>query len=229
MNPLELTGRARTHVVELDDPKCILHREAVPAFLAMRRAAAEDGIDLLPVSSFRDFDAQVRIWNEKFQGRRALFDRNGRSLEASALETEALVDAILCWSAVPGGSRHHWGSDVDVIDRASVAAGASVRLLPEEFTAGPFVPLNRWLAANMARFGFFRPYSTDQGGVAPEPWHLSYAPVAVPALEQLTEAVLRDALQGADLGGAEIVMKRLAQIHRRYVAAVDSAPPAALA
>ena len=33
----------------------------------------------------------------------------------------------------------------------------------------------------MHAFGFFRPYTTDRGGVAPEPWHLSYAPVAARA------------------------------------------------
>lgn len=226
MNPLELTGRARTHVIDLHDPRCTLHREAVPAFLDMRRAAARDGFDLVPVSSFRDFAAQAGIWNEKFAGRRALFDRAGVELDAATLSPEQIVDAILCWSAVPGASRHHWGSEIDVIDRAAVEPGARVRLLPEEYLSGPFAPLDRWLTANLGRFDFFRPYTTDRGGVAPEPWHLSYAPVSVPALGQLSEAVLREALATSDLSGKEIVVARLAQIHQRYVASVDS-PPAA--
>ena len=29
-------------------------------------------------------------------------------------------DAILLWSALPGASRHHWGTDFDVFDRAAV-------------------------------------------------------------------------------------------------------------
>jgi LAS superfamily LD-carboxypeptidase LdcB len=216
-------------VVDLHDPRCTLHREAVPAFLDMRRAATKEGIDLVPVSSFRDFAAQAAIWNEKFGGRRALFDRAGIELDAAKLSPEQIVDAILCWSAVPGASRHHWGTEVDVIDRAAVEPGARVRLLPEEYVSGPFARLDRWLTDNQGRFRFFRPYATDRGGVAPEPWHLSYAPVSVPALGDLSETVLREALAASELSGKDIVMARLAQIHERYVASVDSPPPATVA
>ena len=65
MNELELTGRARTHVVELHHPSCVLHYEVVASFLAMRDAAAYNGIDLAARSSFRDFDTQLAIWNRK--------------------------------------------------------------------------------------------------------------------------------------------------------------------
>lgn len=221
MNELELTGRARTHVVDLHEPRCTLHREALPAFLELRRAAAAEGIDLHPVSSFRDFAAQLGIWNEKFAGQRALFDREGRELDAAALTPAELVDAILCWSAVPGASRHHWGTEIDVIDRAAVPEGARVRLLPQEYLSGAFVRLEQWMRDNLERFGFYRPYATDRGGVAPEPWHISYAPVSVPALAQLTPQVLEGALGDAALSGKEIVLARVADIHARYVASVD--------
>ena len=57
--------------------------------------------------------------------------------------------------------------------------GTSCRWCPAEYLAGgPFHRLTTWLDAHMHAFGFFRPYTTDRGGVAPEPWHLSYAPVA---------------------------------------------------
>jgi LAS superfamily LD-carboxypeptidase LdcB len=221
MNALELTGRARTHVVDVADPPCTLHVEAVPAFQAMRRAAAEAGIDLGVVSAFRDFDAQVRIWNEKYLGQRVLLDRNGRELQARNLDPDARIDAILCWSALPGASRHHWGSEIDVIDRAAVTPGMKIRLIPEEYTTGPFAHLDRWLTRHMGRFGFFRPYGTDRGGVAPEPWHLSYAPVSVPALEQLTPGLLRDALRHSGLEGLAALMPRVAGVHERYVMRVD--------
>ena len=39
MNERELTGRARTHVVDLERPRVTLHVEAVTSFLAMRDAA----------------------------------------------------------------------------------------------------------------------------------------------------------------------------------------------
>ena len=68
MNDLELTGRARSHIIEIDAPRCALHYEVVTSFFAMRTAAAVDGIDLRAVSGFRDFDRQVTIWNRKWLG-----------------------------------------------------------------------------------------------------------------------------------------------------------------
>ena len=65
MNEFELTGRTRTHVVELEQPRCTLHYAVVAAYLAMRDAAACAGIGLEAASSFRDFDRQLRIWNAK--------------------------------------------------------------------------------------------------------------------------------------------------------------------
>lgn len=189
----------------------------------MRAAAAAEGIDLFPVSTFRDFEAQLRIWNEKFRGRRPLYDRGGELLDYSTLNEPEIVSAILCWSAVPGASRHHWGTDIDVIDKASLPPGHASGLIPAEYgPGGPFEKLTGWLNANMPRFGFFRPYTVDRGGVSPEPWHLSYAPVSVPALEQLTESLLRTALLESEIEGKELVVQRLAEIHRRYVTSVDS-------
>src|SRR5688572_32862693 len=126
----ELTGQARTHVVELPESGCTLHRETVPAFLAMRAAAAADGIDLVAFSSFRDFDRQLTIWNEKFTGFRAMQDRQGAPLEALKLTPRERVEAILWWSALPGASRHHWGTDVDVMDRATRPAGYRLQVIP---------------------------------------------------------------------------------------------------
>lgn len=222
MNELELTGRARTHVVELNEPRCILHYEAAASFLAMRDAAAGAGIELAARSSFRDFDTQVTIWNRKWAGEKPLYDRSGQLLERSRIADGDAVDAILCWSAVPGGSRHHWGTDVDVVDTAAIPAGYAVELMPQEYAAdGIFARLSAWLDANMAHFGFFRPYRTDRGGVSPEPWHISYAPVALPALESLSLSTLRQVLDASAIAGKPHVLARLPEIYTRFLLAVD--------
>jgi LAS superfamily LD-carboxypeptidase LdcB len=224
MNELELTGQARTHVVELSEPRCALHYEAVASFLAMRDAARVDGIDLTPRSSFRDFQAQVGIWNRKWSGERPIYDRQGILLDRKQLSDAATVDAILCWSAIPGGSRHHWGSDIDVIDAAAVPPGYSVELLPGEYAAdGIFGRLSRWLDGNMQRFGFYQPYRTDRGGVSPEPWHLSYAPISQAALESLSLSTLRRVLEGSNIEGKPYVLARLPEIYTRFLLAVDAA------
>jgi len=117
LSPLELTGRARTHVQQVDELGCALHPQAASALLAMRTAAQRDGIALQAVSGFRDFERQLTIWNGKYSGARALLDAQNKPLEAATLNEHERVAAILVWSALPGASRHHWGSDFDLIDR----------------------------------------------------------------------------------------------------------------
>jgi LAS superfamily LD-carboxypeptidase LdcB len=222
MNELELTGRATTHVVELEHPKCVLHFEAVASFLAMRDAAARVGIDLQSRSAFRDFDTQMLIWNRKWRGERTLNGRNGRPVDHATLSAPELLDAILVWSAIPGGSRHHWGSEVDLIDAAAIPPGYAVQLVSAEYASdGIFARLSAWLDAHAADFGFFRPYRTDRGGVSPEPWHLSYAPVSMRALELLSLATLRRVLEQSNLEGKTQVLSRLPEIYTRFLLAID--------
>jgi LAS superfamily LD-carboxypeptidase LdcB len=223
MNELELTGRARTHVVDLEQPVCALHYEVVASFLAMREAAANERIELIARSSFRDFDTQLAIWNRKWRGEAPLFDRQGRQLDRACLSDADCVNAILCWSAVPGGSRHHWGTDIDVVDASAVPAGYKVQLIPAEYAAdGMFSRLSSWLDANMQTFGFYRPYRLDRGGVSPEPWHLSYAPVSGPALEALSLSMLRQVLEGSAIEGKQYVLNRLPEIYTRFLLSIDS-------
>jgi LAS superfamily LD-carboxypeptidase LdcB len=229
LGALELTGRARTHVLELAEPRCVLHREVVNPWLALRGAAASAGIDLAPASSFRDFERQRRIWNAKFRGERALLDAAGRVLDPAALDEHGLVEAILHWSALPGASRHHWGTEIDVIDVAALPPGQLPALVPGEFAAGgAFTRLDAWIAVHAGEFGFYRPYDVFRGGIQPEPWHLSYAPIARQAEGLLTPQLLAAALDGADIAGLATVLDRLGEIHARYVRAVATPPGAVL-
>lgn len=225
LNSLELTGRASTHVMTAPALASTLHPEAIAAALALRDAASIEGIDLAIVSSFRDFDRQVSIWNAKYRGERPLLDRMERPIDPSSLDERSRVDAILLWSALPGGSRHHWGTDIDVIDNSAVPLDYRPRLTSAEFSAnGPFARLDQWLEQNISQFGFFRPYALDHGGVQPEPWHLSYAPVAVPALESLTLEMLVEAVAGSSMHGRELVLARLPELYTRFVTSVDQCP-----
>jgi LAS superfamily LD-carboxypeptidase LdcB len=128
----------------------------------------------------------------------------------------------LLWSALPGASRHHWGTDVDLIDRRAIPPDYRVELTREEFApAGPFAPLAAWLETNAARYGFFRPFRGVLSGVQPEPWHFSFAPVAENARRALTPAVLQKAIAAVPLLGKEEVFARLDELHARYVGAID--------
>lgn len=225
MNPAELTGLSDAHVVALDDPRVRLHRSAVAAFAALRDAAARAGFDLAVASAFRDFARQRELWNAKWRGERPVLDAAGSPLDVAALAPAARVAAILNWTALPGGSRHHWGTDLDVWDRAAVPAGYRLQLVAAEYAAGgPFAGLTAWLDRRMRRYGFYRPYATGVGGVHPEPWHLSYAPVAEPARRALGVTALAAALTGRGVLGEEAILASLPSIHARYLAAVDRPP-----
>jgi LAS superfamily LD-carboxypeptidase LdcB len=229
----ELTGRARGHLRDLENSptsvRCALHKEVVGSYLALRAAAAVEGIDLVAFSGFRDFDRQLGIWNGKFRGERPMQDRAGRPIDVHVLSPAERVTAILWWSALPGASRHHWGTDFDVLDAAALPAGYKLQVVPGEYQpGGPFARLTAWLDAHMHAFGFFRPYATDRGGVSPEPWHLSHAPVAARAKAALTLEGLRGVLAQSEIEGKAEVLAVLDEIFARYVVNVDIAPEAAL-
>jgi LAS superfamily LD-carboxypeptidase LdcB len=222
VNPGELTGQARTHIAAVADPECLLHAQAVAPFLNLRRAAQADGIDLKPLSSFRDFARQLAIWNGKFSGERPMYDALGVKLNAAALTPWERIEAILLWSALPGASRHHWGTDVDLVDGKATEAGYQIKLTREEFApGGPFAALDRWLTTQAPRFGFFRPFQGVRSGVQPEPWHFSFAPIAEKARRRLSPDVLRAAIAAAPILGKDVVLQHLDDLHARYVATID--------
>lgn len=190
----QLTGQAEDHLVELADGHR-LQAAAARAFELLQADAAAAGFRLAIASSFRSFGRQLLIWNGKACGERPVHDDAGCPVDLAALDVEAQRQAILRFSALPGASRHHWGTDLDVFDAGAVAEGYQVALSPQEVApGGVFDALHCWLDEHIARgraHGFFRPYAQDRGGVAPERWHLSYAPLAAGCAQQLTPALLR--------------------------------------
>lgn len=219
-----LLGQSDTHLCSAHDAEdlgALIHQGAVDAFRDLRAAAGVQGFDLTILSGFRSFDRQLSIWNRKATGELAVLDSDARPLDIDSLTERELVFAILRWSALPGASRHHWGTDIDVYDAAALPPGYEVELVPSEVDAGGmFAPLHEWLDARITAgtaCGFFRPYDLDRGGVAPERWHLSYAPVATGYLRQLTPALLRETLQQADLRLKDVVLANLDEIFERFV------------
>lgn len=196
-----------------------LHPDALSAFIAMQDAAASDGIDCQLVSAYRSFERQRQIWNRKWRGEIPLYDATGRLLSPESLNDSEKLLAILTWSAMPGGSRHHWGTDIDVYDRASViASNHSFELVDSEYRdSGPCAALSDWLDDNAEQFGFFRPFSEFKGGVATERWHLSHRFSAAPFEQRRNISALTEALSGAALEGKQPLLEALPQLYARYV------------
>jgi len=174
-------GLAADHLVVLQG-HWLAEPETADAFSALALRAEAAGFDLRVASGFRDYDRQVRIINDKWTGRRPVLNDSGEPLHRGDFDDIDWLRAILRFSALPGTSRHHWGTDVDIWDAAAVSGDYAPQLLPAEYReGGAFGPLAAWLDALIAADdaeGFFKPYDCDRGGIAPEAWHLSYKPVA---------------------------------------------------
>lgn len=223
-NTAHLTGQTDLHICSAANAELLgagVHKDVLDPFLQLQGEARDEGFDLRIFSGFRDFDRQLGIWNRKATGKRAVLDSNAVALDIELLSERELAFAILRWSALPGASRHHWGTDLDVIDEAARPDGYEVELIPEEVNSGGmFGPLHDWLDERMtadSEFGFFRPYEWDQNGVAPERWHLSYAPVAAKNEQLLTIEVVRSTIQHADIELKEAVLEHLDEIFERFV------------
>ncbi len=221
----QLTGLDDTHLVTLSDG----HRLQVPvarAFAELQAEARRAGFELAIASSYRSFFRQLAIFNDKVSGLRPVYDDAGQVVLMDRLTAPEQLHAVLRYSALPGGSRHHWGTDLDVYDAAAVSADYALQLSPAEVASGGvFDDLHRWLDERIATgrsSGFFRPYGVDRGGVAPERWHLSYAPLSSSYVNYLTCDALRacwDTLaDGAELLLREEIEAHLPQILQRYVA-----------
>ncbi len=165
-----------------DGDPYLLHRETYAAFREMHAAAKADGVALTIISATRNFARQQSIWEAKWNGHRLLEGKEKANEVYPDAADRAL--AILRYSSMPGTSRHHWGTDVDLN-----------ALTNGYFDTGIGKEVYAWLTANAARFGFCQPY-TEKGPLRPngyeeERWHWSYLPLARP-LTSFAATALRD-------------------------------------
>ena len=150
-------------------------------------------------------------------GKTPIFDAGGQALAIERLSEREKIMAILRWSALPGASRHHWGSDFDLFDKRSLPQGASLQLQPWEYFNGHQSQFYRWLKQHLHQYDFFFPYQQDLGGVAIEPWHISHRATADQCLQQLTLPLLAQQLRQADLLGKQEVLAQLKTIYNRFI------------
>ncbi|MBH48771.1 MAG: peptidase [Halobacteriovorax sp.] len=219
-----LTGKTEEHLTR-GFSGFLFNQKASSALEILSKRAKKEGFDLRVVSSFRGFEQQKNIWQRKAQGQKVLLDSNGHPLKFEDLEPDQIVDAILRWSAFPGASRHHWGTDVDVFDANAVAADYEVQLTPQE-VAGVFAPFYSWideLVASDDAEGFFLPYDQDRGGIAPEAWHLSYRPVAKEYEKLYSEDFfIKHVSNLNELALIDEVKNRASEIYARFISNVAS-------
>mgnify|MGYP003526685968 FL=1 len=217
----QLLGLDESHLILVGRGPHRLTAATAAAFNDMQVAAAYEGFNLQAASSWRSFERQLAIWNGKWRGERPLLDADNQPLDALQLDDMERLHAILRWSALPGTSRHHWGTDLDIYDPDCLPVGTRLALEPWEYEAGGwFADLGEWLGDHMSDFGFFLPYAKPLDaaqGVAYEPWHISFAPES--GEQRLDPNALALCLQQADIEGKECILAHLDEILARYVTA----------
>lgn len=222
-----LTGKSREHLVPLPNAlsdKHALQPEAVNAFLELQQAAKKAGFNLQPASTFRDFERQKWIWNAKFNGERKVHDDQGQAIDLSSLDDWQKCQAILRWSAVPGASRHHWGTEIDFFDPDALPEGQKLMLEPWEYqTGGYFQRLTNWLLANAEQYGFYFPFMPEENGekseklIGVEPWHISYFPIAELYQQQFDASHLKQAWEAEDVAGKAALIAHFDTLFEDYI------------
>jgi LAS superfamily LD-carboxypeptidase LdcB len=217
MKPEELTGFETTHLAFSSYLNCYLHAQALEAIEELAIRAARAGFKFYIVSGFRNFSKQLSIWNKKFKGELPLYNRAGSELiTGNDLSEKERVHTILNWTALPGASRHHWGTDFDFIDKSNEAV--TYQLIPSEYTqGGPAHSLYCWLLQVAPKLGFFFPYPSASTGIAWEPWHLSYAPVSKTCLKALTIDLLSTVIASNEVLGEHTIIEHLDTLFYRYI------------
>ncbi len=212
-------GKSDSHIdfVGLEKP---VHQDVRTEIAALKQSASDAGFDLRLASGFRSFDQQLTIWNDKVNGVRPVLDANEIPIDVNTLAEKDVVFSILRWSALPGTSRHHWGTDVDVYDASAMPEGYSLQLtVKETLTGGVFESFYIWLDNMLCNSdsGFYRPYALDRGGVSPEPWHLSYRPLADNFAACCSVDAVVAQLTQSDIALKHIVIANIEEIFDRFV------------
>lgn len=163
-----------------------LRKETIAAFVKMYDAAKKEGVSLKIISATRNFNEQKSIWEAKWNGSRLV---NGKNLAQTINDPVERAKKILRYSSMPGTSRHHWGTDMDLNSLENAY-----------FTTAEGKKTYEWLKKNAAQFGFCQPYSVKNesrpNGYEEEKWHWSYIPLSAVLLKEYSGNIKPESITG---------------------------------
>lgn len=177
-----------------------LLKETYAAYLEMYQTAKKEGIELKIMSAARTFEEQKWIWEDKWTANRKHYPH-----------TDSLAVFVMQYSAMPGTSRHHWGTEVDLNSTS-----------PAWFETPYGKKVYAWLQENACNYGFCQTYDemglSRTTGYREEKWHWSYYPLSNIFQSKYGETVTYSHLQGfsGDASAAGL------QVIDRYVLAVSN-------
>lgn len=226
----ELVGKKNSNLVSIDGS--LVHQDILSDWVALKDSAKKSGFELAIVSSFRSFDRQLQIWNDKVSGKRPVLDSCGVKLDISLLSDDDLLFSILKWSAIPGTSRHHWGTDLDVYDKSAVNIEYDVKLTDDEvLNEGVFSPLHDWLdneIKNKKSFNFFRPFERKEmvpysafkkpPMISDERWHISHKTTSSFYSREINESKLHHFFTNQnDILLKDLILKNFENIYENFI------------
>lgn len=163
-----------------------MRTEAYEDFIKMYEAALTENIPLQIRSAARNFDYQKGIWERKWNGETKI--ENGKDASVAYPDHEERARMILLYSSMPGTSRHHWGTDIDLNSFDN-----------DWFKTGDGGKLYAWMLKNAAEFGFCQPYSDKKEGrtgYEEERWHWTYLPISKPLTYQASQELTNEMISG---------------------------------
>lgn len=185
-----------------------MRKEAYDSFLNMKAAAAAEGIELQIRSATRNFDYQKGIWERKWTGETKL--SSGEDASKSFVEPKTRATEILKYSSMPGTSRHHWGTDIDLNNFNN-----------SWFETGEGLKLFVWLEKHAHEYGYCRPYTTKDAdrpdGYNEEKWHWSYTPISNHLTSQAEQFLTDEMIKG--FLGSEVAADL--EVVRKYVLGIN--------
>ena len=158
----------------------LLRTEVLNAFHGLQQAASDEDIELIILSGTRTFSHQKSIWERKWERPRYM----GWS------DLEKTLD-ILTYSSMPGTSRHHWGTDIDLNSFEN-----------DYFESGEGLIVYEFLNRCAKEFGFQQVYTSKEtpnstrSGYEEEKWHWSFTPISTPMLKAYNELISTDDIKG---------------------------------
>lgn len=176
-----------------------LRAEALEALLSLIQAASDEGIELKVLSGTRPFGHQKSIWERKW----------ARTRYMGWPDYEKAKD-ILTYSSMPGSSRHHWGTDVDLNS-----------LENSYFESGEGAEVYEFLKRCAKEFGFVQVYTSKEAGrtgYEEEKWHWSFMPIASLMLEQYNKEIKSEDIRGFEGAGVADSIR----IVRNYVNGIST-------
>lgn len=184
--------------VEIPKKYCLLrkeyiHKDVLEYYIAMYDDAAAEGVNLGIVSAFRSFDTQKWLWNQRYY---------------KSANPDKVAKSVLSYLAMPGTSRHHWGTDIDIM---------STKLNFFETETGK--KAYQWLVDNAAEYGFYQVYTAGRTvGYNEEKWHWTYLPIAKEYQKQFRDKINYGDITG--FNGSETAVNL--KVIEDYVFGIDS-------